>query len=448
MFHRIKALAQKAKLLSPITSNLLLLLVVMYANYLFYKKLALKDNQFLPIIYAMCKIALLFSIVVIIFSLMSTVISYLYFKQQAKVNHLQLQIQFHNSNQLGANKMGLFIRIQKTLIPFMGYIKAVLHYDNHFYTPILNLSSSAQQSGWMIKQIYTSIPLQLVDIKEYQIHDGYLFFEDMLRLFSIPYPFAAQQVFQNQPQLQTVIESSVIPKKTQELEIRIPQMRRVDGDLLHYKKFSTSDDTRRIVWKIFAKNRDLVVRTPEIFNPFASNIYMYASYFASKQLLLDTSLTTQMLNYYKDAVYTIYDVLQQKEFEVNYIADQQIQGSNKVVEKITLSNWQLQTPIHQFVKPNNATVLCIHSLSDPDDLQQVFAELDANTIVYFVKTSQLFLQNNILKTLQRIFILPPKDELEKIRTRWWLSGTRLLVLKNEKRIEAILEKQHVTYTIL
>ena len=41
-----------------------------------------------------------------------------------------------------------------------------------------------------------------------------------------------------------------------------------------------------------------------------------------------------------------------------------------------------------------------------------------------------------------------KDELEKIRTRWWLSGTRLLVLKNEKRIEAILEKQHVTYTIL
>jgi hypothetical protein len=270
----------------------------------------------------------------------------------------------------------------------------------------------------------------------------------MLRLFSNPYPFAAQQVFQNQPQLQTVIESSVIPKKTQELEIRIPQMRRVDGDLLHYKKFSTSDDTRRIVWKIFAKNRDLVVRTPEIFNPFASNIYMYASYFASKQLLLDTSLTTQMLNYYKDAVYTIYDVLQQKEFEVNYIADQQIQGSNKVVEKITLSNWQLQTPIHQFVKPNNATVLCIHSLSDPDDLQQVFAELDANTIVYFVKTSQLFLQNNILKTLQRIFILPPKDELEKIRTRWWLSGTRLLVLKNEKRIEAILEKQHVTYTIL
>ena len=68
--------------------------------------------------------------------------------------------------------------------------------------------------------------------------------------------------------------------------------------------------------------------------------------------------------------------------------------------------------------------------------------------MYFVKTSQLFLQNNILKTLQRIFILPPKDELEKIRTRWWLSGTRLLVLKNEKRIEAILEKQHVTYTIL
>jgi ACT domain-containing protein len=190
------------------------------------------------------------------------------------------------------------------------------------------------------------------------------------------------------------------------------------------------------------------VRTPEIFNPFASNINMYASFFNGQTLISESDITSQLLNYYKDAVFTIYDTLQKKDFAVNYISDQTTTETNKVVEKITLSNWHIDKPIHQYVLPKKATVICLHSLSSSKDLEQISQDIETDTIIYFIKTSEIFSQNILWKTVSRIFILPPKDELESIRNKWWLSSTRQLVLKNEKEMIAYLQKQNFTFTIL
>ena len=63
--------------------------------------------------------------------------------------------------------------------------------------------------------------------------------------------------------------SEISPKQTNTMDVHIEQLRKVEGDLLHYKSFEAGDDVRRIVWKVFAKNRELVVRIPERMEPLS-----------------------------------------------------------------------------------------------------------------------------------------------------------------------------------
>ena len=85
--------------------------------------------------------------------------------------------------------------------------------------------------------------------------------------------------FFNGPPLKATGNIIVQPKKTEETNMRIEEMRKVEGELLNYKNFETNDDVRRIVWKIYAKNKELVVRIPETNDPYASHIYFYASFY-------------------------------------------------------------------------------------------------------------------------------------------------------------------------
>jgi hypothetical protein len=330
----------------------------------------------------------------------------------------------------------------------MGFIKTSFLHDGNQYTPILQLSSSAKQNGWFVKQLIGDVQLQVNDVREYHIQKGFLYFQDLFCLFSFTFSFAVNQIFENYPKQLQELENNNYPKQSKEMTIRIPELRRVDGELLQYKKFNTSDDTRRIIWKIFAKNRELVVRTAEIFNPFTSHLTMYASYQFGIGLLPNSLLTNQLLNYYKDAVYTVYDVLQANEYAVQYFSDQSAMTETSALQQITNSTWQKNVPPQDLIKPKLAAVICLSSLNSIKDIELLLQDLQLHTSIYLVRTSVIFKQNLLLKTLQRIFVLPPKDQMETLRNQWWMSGAKTIVERNEKQIIALLQKQNFNFTIL
>lgn len=444
----------------PFTVNTFLCAAAAYAAYrLLYSPVPKGGDPapFRPFIILMGKMGFWFAMAVILLSVLSTFATWTYYLWLRKKKNTHLRLSFDTQSKNGKkNKLYMNALLEGVHRPVLGFVNARLFYDDHEVTDKFSLLSNKRKEGSIWRASITGRSrLQLPDIKEYQLRGGFIFFEDMLHLFSLA---AAQPVsgqFYQPPVLATEDDKDVFPKRTETMDVRIEQLRRVEGEHLNYKDFEAGDDVRRIVWKVYAKNRDLVVRVPELYEPYASHLYFYASFHASvKAQWLGEDYLKEMLNYYKNQVWTTYDTLAKKEWDMRYIPDQdlnvpeQLSTADKNARIISNSNWHTDTSLGKYFNARHGTVLCVSSLTDPEELQNVLDHCDGATVVYFVKLSRVFRHFVAWNWLKRLILLPPKDRLNKLRTRWVFSPMRLQVQKREKEIEEILTRSSVNWGIL
>lgn len=443
----------------PFTINTVLCAVAAWLGYkLLYNPASKTDPEpFRPFIILMGKMVFWFIIALILASIISTIASWLYYLWLYRKRNTRLELNFVTQTINGRkNKLYMDASLQGAKRPLLGFIKGRLFYDDHEMTDKFSLLSNKrkEKSIWPVAVSGRS-RLKLPDIKEYQLKGGFVYFHDMLHLFSLAVHQPVTGQFHQPPVLNKKEDKEVAPKKTETTDIRIDQLRRVEGEYLNYKDFESGDDVRRIVWKVYAKNRELVVRIPERFEPFASHLYFYASFYAPmKAQWLGEGYLKEMLNYYKNNVWTVYDTLAAKEWAMRYIPDQQFNlpehlgDAEKASRIISNSGWHKDKNLREYFNPKQGTVLCVSSLTDVQELQEILDESNESTVIYFVKLSHTFRHFVAWNWVKRIIFLPPQDRLNKLRTTWLFSPTRMRVLKREKEIEALLKKSSVTYGIL
>ena len=413
-------------------------------------------SPFLPFIMVMGKLAVLFIITLVGISVLSTFYCYLYYMYLRNARGSLLQVQFGTETQKGKNKLFLNARLDGVIRPLLGFIKGRLYYDDNIFTDRFSLLSNKRKEQSLLRSAITGKSLMyLPDIKEYDLKGGFLFFQDMLHLVSLATSQPISGHFYQPPVLVNEEDTNVFPKKTETMDVRIEQLRRTEGEYLNYKDFEAGDDVRRIVWKVYARNRELVVRTPELFEPYASHLYFYASFHASvKTQWLSEGYLKEMLNYFKNNVWTIYDTLSHKEWNLRYIPDltftipDQLTEEERSARIISNSYWHTDASLTQYFNPKHGTALCISSLTDPQELINILDRCDGATMLYFVKLSLVFKQFAALNLLKRIIFLPPPDRLSKLRDRWTFSPIRLQLQKREKEIEDILKKSNVAWGVL
>ncbi len=234
------------------------------------------------------------------------------------------------------------------------------------------------------------------------------------------------------------------------MDIRIDQLRKVEGEYLNYKSFESGDDVRRIVWKVYAKNRDLVIRIPERMEPYASHLYFYASFHTSIQSnsLRNNDYFSEMLNFYKNNVWAVYETLLQKEWQIHYIPDQQFASAENLSEKerneriVSNSIWQRDFSLREYFNPKAGTILVISSLTDPKELALLLDECDNSVQVYYVQLSVIFKHYATLSWLKRFILLPPKDRLSRLKSTWIFTPLRSQLYKREKEIEQLLAQRY------
>lgn len=446
----------------PFTLNTLLCALAFWLAWrLLYKpapkKLEEDTDSFRQIVLLMAKVTFWFVIAVIVISIISTFITWLYYLWLRKNKSYKLQVQFVTESRNGKkNKLFLEAMLEGVRRPVLGFINGRLFYDDLQLTDKFSLLSNKRKenSTWRFA-IAGRSRMQLPDIKEYQLRGGFVYFEDMLHIFSLAVQQPVTGQFYQPPALQEDQDADVYPKKTETRDVRIDKLRRVDGDYLNYKDFESGDDVRRIVWKVYARNRELVVRVPELYEPYASHVYFYASFAASvKAQWMSDNYLKEMLNFYKNNVWTVYDALSKKEWDIRYIPDQQftipeeLSPADKTARIISNSGWHTDKDLGKYFNARYGTVLCISSLTDPQELQHILDQCDASTVVYFIKLSHTFRHFIAWGWLKRIVFLPPKDRLSRLRTRWTFSPMRLQILKREKEIERILERSSVTSGVI
>lgn len=397
-----------------------------------------------------------FVLALVVLSVLSTLAAWIHYLMQRRREGSGLAVAFANEGAGARQRLFLEATLPGAHRPLLGFVKGRLFYDDYRLTDTFPLLSNKRRRGRVWRDaIWGRSRLALPDVKEYELRGGFVYFEDMLRLLSLPVKEKLSGHFYQPPTAVLPPEDEVAPKKTETLDVRIDQMRRVEGEYLAYKSFESGDDVRRIVWKVYARNRELVVRNPERFEPYASHLYFYASFGVRKGYnFLEEGYGREMLNWYKARVWSVYGALAKKEFQLRYIPDQKLalpeglSAEDLALRTVSNSAFTTAAPLSSYFNPRQGAVLTVHSLTDPNDLRAMLDAADSSTVVYFVKLSRTFKSFVAWGWMKRILLRPPKDRLARLRSRWLFSGARGAVRKAEKEIEAVLAESSVTYGVI
>ncbi len=433
----------------PFTGNTLIFTIICWVLFHFLHQPITKENASdaqLPFIRLMGAFVAWLFIGLVLLSVLSSLVAWLHFLWLRQKNKSSLQVHFYTETKKETKQQFLEASLPHSLRPILGFVKARLYYDDGQLTDKFALLSSKLRKKSLLREaISGKSRIQLPDIKEYQIKGGMIFFEDLLNIVSLPVQQNLGASFYQAPDTLEQNADEVSPKQTKKMDIRIEQMRKVEGEYLNYKTFESGDDVRRIVWKVYAKNRELVVRIPERMEPYASELNFYASFYNSMGgEALYSKYLAEMLNTYKHNVWSIYNALQQKEWQVKYLADQEFHLSETLTEQehneriISNSQWQNKYPTSHYFSTKKGTVLVISSLCKPEDIAQIMDESDNSVQIFFVPLSHIFKQNTGLHWLAHILFVPAADRLSRLKSRWIFSPFRRQLIQNEKEIERML----------
>ncbi len=409
------------------------------------------DTSYNDIFTLLLKVALLFGVALLLLALLSVSISLVYFMVKRKKTGIEFNISTDLKHTDLLQKQTVRLFLHPVLKPFFGFIKIRLQYGSaHFSKKFLLVENQRKQL--FNNTIEGTYHWPLPEIKEYHVQKAILYFEDFLQFFSVAVDLPANNHFITQPTALTRPNVNVRPRKTEDTTTRIEELRKVEGEYLNYKHFENNDDVRRIVWKIYAKNKELVVRMPEIMDPYASHVYLYTTFFSEFMVDGNTPVQIPFLNYYKEMIWTLYQNLVKQGFEVRYVPDQPIAKINsadvqqQVKYAISTSHWQYNTDIRTYCKTSDASILVVSSLSNFDEVKELVEKHGNDITIIFVKLSESLHKQNLLHWVKWLFVENEKDDMEMYKSAWATSlNLRPKIVENEKKLKMILEKYQMVH---
>lgn len=329
--------------------------------------------------------------------------------------------------------------------PFLGFLYFRFIYDEVKRSPKFSLIRrkgslkwfSGTQSGWY----HWPLPA----IREYEVEQMLVYFEDIFQFFSFSWRIPVKQSFFTRPRQIAQKEAQVSPQRTEEENVRVEELKRIEGEYLNYKNFEDNDDVRRIVWKIYARNKELVVRIPEVLDPYASHIYMYASFHDSLHMPENYLVNTRGLDYFKNACWSIYSQLVKEGRMVKFFTDQPIpnrqfgNAGEQAEYSLVASNWQHDWDLLSLVPARGNAVVCISSLSDVKQLDQLLQRQQGITLV-MVKLSRGLRRNMLGKWMKWVFVKPESDFEKQGFTEIRRFATLRKMKENEKQLVSTIEK--------
>ncbi len=413
-----------------------------------------EGTSFGDILRLLLKVGAWFAGAMLVLALLSVIISFSFFLVKKRRGAVLFSIEATGKVKTvhGNQQQSIRIKIHPLLKPLMGFIKLRLKYDEEHYSKKFALAERGQ--GKVISTTFEGdYTWDLPEIKEYNVQRLIVYFEDFFQFFSFTVGLPVSNRFYTPPTLENAKNFAISPRKTEDTETRIEELKKVEGEYINYKNFESNDDVRRIVWKIYARNKELVVRMPEILDPYASEAYLYASFYNQVGGNDSGTVNIYFLNYYKTILWAVYQKLTEQGFDIRYIQDQQISSSPFINEKkaveyaISTSKWQTDKDIKAYVNMKDASVVVITSLTDAEQVEQLMAASTGTTFFVLVRLSKSLQRSYLVGLIQWLFIQQEKNDLAKYRANWQLSLIRPKITQNEKKLEALLAKHDKTIVI-
>lgn len=449
----IRGITQPAVFYIPFTFYFVLFTVaILLANYWIDTKSLIPDSSFTDIFKLLIKTGIWFIAIILATAFLSVIIPFIVFLLKKKKNHVKIAIQTAILANHNDSVQKIHISVSPLIKPFLGFIKLRLHYDKKLYSDKFLLAEESRKKIFST-QFSGDYQWLLPEIKEYHVEKLIVYFEDFFQFFSFTISLPAKDRFYTHPFAPPVKDIQLSPRKTEDTATRIEELKKVEGEYLNYKNFENNDDVRRIVWKIYAKNKELVVRIPEVLDPYASHAYIYPSFHTGFDITGNSTVEIFFLNYYKTILWSVYQQLNKQGYALKFIQDQQTPSKyfndelQAIQYAITTSNWQKEKDLKTFVNSKDASIVVISSLCNAEQVQSMLDASSGGTVFVFVRLSKSLKHTYFIHFVKWIFVQAEKNEIDVYKSKWNLSLLRPKIIQNEKKIESILSKYSKTVVI-
>ncbi len=380
-------------------------------------------------------------------SLITALVTWLYFFNCLKNRTVGVQAKFGDGQKAEAGWVPLTVMIVGPVLrPLLGTIQARLVFtDKRISDRVILDSNIPKPRHWWRQAIRGTGQTLLHDRGIYDVEKVLISFCDMLGLVSLPCTIPYTQQLFTLPRPQADQKVNAQPHSTEEQKHRIDIPKRVEGEYVNYKEFESGDNIQRIVWKIYAKSGQLVVRIPEIKDPYASHLYFYVSYFDGFDLQ-GGAFETELLNVYKDQVRSLFEAISRNGYDVRLPHDQEVPKLSGLSEKkselfqITAASWQNRQSPTSFVNYSKAAFVCLSSLTPIEEVETILKNLPLSVPLVVVKLSEAIPSPFQIK-VKDIFFKPEKQPTDNLRQPWMFSSFRRTLKENEKAIADALKQR-------
>lgn len=438
----------------PVRIHLLLLVIALVLGYRWLHAYnTLPQTSSTAILQLFVTISCWFAGGILALSLLTSLVPWIAFIVYKKKKRASLALRTAARQDILNNQV-VDVSLAPVIRPPGGYIRLRLLYDGGHLSPKFSLIRARSGGPVFTTRLEGIYRWPVPHIKEYDVQSALVYFEDFFQFFSFTASLPAVNKFYTYPARVAVEQVAAVPRTTVDTTERIDEIRKVEGELLSYKNFEDNDDVRRIVWKIYAKNRDLVVRVPEVNDPYASHIYFYASFYDAISHEAYRGFNTWFLDRYKTVVWNLFEQLYRQNERISYIPDQPVNTffaddpASRVRYTISTASWQRERDLADYFNDRTGSVLCISSLSDANQVGEIVSKAGRTLTVVLVRLGRSFAGNRVSDWIRWIFIKSPRRAGERLQMAFNLSPLKIKMTNNENALRTLLERSAVAYLVV
>jgi len=330
--------------------------------------------------------------------------------------------------------------IQSFILPLLGNIRVQLYLNGRQATVNTNFSTEGMLTFYMNGHLNWEVAL--VDL--YRVNAIVIYHSDFLGLLQLPIRLSLQTTHVKWPEVSEILPKKAPISETLSEKFRVEEQKKIEGEYLQYKSFEQGDDIRRIVWNIYARNRELVVRQPELKNPYVSHINFIPVFKTEDLRWIPEAIQQNFLSEFKTKLWQYYSEFSASGIDVRLTRTDH--PSNFLLDKmairhaITESFWEIDDQQKTQTKKRLNAVFLINPFLPDRWLDEILAVPDVN-LIYFSFAS---LELNKRSWMERLFL---KDN-HPIRSKWkgWYLSPfyRNLIEREKSRLQRMKKLSNVT----
>ncbi|WP_225321276.1 DUF58 domain-containing protein [Rhizosphaericola mali] len=400
------------------------------------------QNESFIAILKVCKTIAMYAIgCILLFALLTTFIPWWLIRKNSK----NIRVHLIQQNAFKKDLFEVQLEIEPKLRAHALCLLKCQFIGGNYLSKLVELEESSHFQMSQKKTYYRAV-IQLQDVKDYAIDYIQLYIGDFLHLFSFSQKIPAHFLLQNLPEKTKVPEVKVLPRKADMSDRRAETSQMAQGDLYQFKQFEDNDDIRRIVWSIYARSGELVVRTPEIKSEFASDVLLYCSFYSGFKTSSSTVLDSLYLNIYKNAIWSFYLSWAEKEKDGKVLAlvddnKQELSSKEEIEKALMHAHWHEQPVFLQGKEWEKVSVILVSSLIPIGEVESMMQQLPDAVQIIQIKISEMIDQLPSKIWMPTVFLETEKIPEFQNKWQWQMNTSRKALVENETAIAQLLSNR-------